>query len=584
MPRRLIARVATLILAVGLCGTGSLHAQATARRRIAETAPIVETPSAHAGTNVRAAVRVQLPSGYHVNSDHPRDPALLPLTMTVESPQGVSLVDLAFPTPSDLVQQGSLEPLSVFEHTFVIGARLRLEATVADGPLVVPVRLRYQACDATRCYLPATAETSWTWSIVAGSTPTGDPNDEPFRGMTFRPPAARLRADDARAPRDASATVAPSRDPAIALDRFTVAGTDGGYMGAAAFTAFLRRAERGEPARRPFEGRGTMAILLLVLAGGLALNLTPCVLPMIPANLAIIGAGTRAGSRARGWIIGSAYGAAMALVYGVLGVIVILTAQTFGTINASPWFNAAVAVLFVALALSMFDVFFIDLSRYSTRLTGKGARGSLLLAFGMGGVAALLAGACVAPVVIQVVLFSTELYASGHRSALMLPFVLGVGMAAPWPIAGAGLAALPRPGAWMVRVKQAFGVVMVAMAGYYAYIAYTSFADRLVDRDAVASSANRQVENGWFASLADGLDAARREGKPVLIDLWATWCKNCLVMDRTTLADPGVKAAIDGYVKIKFQAEDPEDQVVRDVMQRFHAVGLPAYVVLKPAT
>ena len=88
-----------------------------------------------------------------------------------------------------------------------------------------------------------------------------------------------------------------------------------------------------------FEGRGPLAILLLVLVGGLALNLTPCVLPMIPINLAIIGAGAQAGSRSRGFLLGGAYGAAMAFVYGVLGLIVILTAGTFGTINASPWFN-----------------------------------------------------------------------------------------------------------------------------------------------------------------------------------------------------------------------------------------------------
>ena len=62
-----------------------------------------------------------------------------------------------------------------------------------------------------------------------------------------------------------------------------------------------------------------------------------------------------------------------------------------------------------------------------------------MLAFTMGGVAALLAGACVAPVVIQVVLFSSNLYATGTSVALALPFVLGLGMAVPWPFAGAGL-------------------------------------------------------------------------------------------------------------------------------------------------
>ena len=95
------------------------------------------------------------------------------------------------------------------------------------------------------------------------------------------------------------------------------------------------------------------------------------------------------------------------------------------------------------------------------------------MSFVMGGVAALLAGACVAPVVIQVVLFASNLYANGSPIALALPFLLGVGMAIPWPIAGAGLAALPRPGKWMVRVKQAFGVIILATAAYYGYESYT---------------------------------------------------------------------------------------------------------------
>jgi thiol:disulfide interchange protein DsbD len=68
----------------------------------------------------------------------------------------------------------------------------------------------------------------------------------------------------------------------------------------------------------------------------------------------------------------------------------------------------------------------------------------------------------------------------------------------------------------------------------------------------------------------------------VLVDLWATWCTNCLIMDRTTLRSPEVTNALSGYVKIKFQAEDLDAPVVRDVMKRFNAVGLPTYVILRP--
>src|SRR5262249_34655512 len=150
---------------------------------------------------------------------------------------------------------------------------------------------------------------------------------------------------------------------------------------------------------------------------------------------------------------------------------------------------------------AMFDVLTIDLSRFSSGVGATASsRGTFALAFGMGAIAALLAGACVAPVVLQVVLFSSDLYSKGTTVALGLPFLLGVGMAVPWPIAGAGLAALPKPGAWMVRVKQAFGVIILATAAYYAYEAYGLF------RPAPAAVNAKGVNaDGWHTSLPEAL-------------------------------------------------------------------------------
>lgn len=575
MPPRSGRRIALSVLTLLLAATS---ATAQLRRIPAEITPLIEADGVRAGTTVRVALTVALPDGYHVQSNKPRDPSLIPTEVTVDAPAGVQVAEVVFPEAEDFKQEGLPEPLLVFEREFVIGVRLALAESVPAGDLVVPVRLRYQACDDKMCYAPSNAQSQWTLKVVGTNAAVTPQHADIFAAIAFG-------SGEAPAP---AATPAPSPqaggpDAGIArLEQFTVVASTGGYLGTDDFLTFIKNAESGVVDKGLFDGQGPLAILLIVILGGLALNLTPCVLPMIPINLAIIGAGAQASSRRRGFLLGLTYGGAMAFVYGLLGLIVILTASTFGTINASPWFNLGIALLFVALSLAMFDVFEIDFSRFAGSLGTGAGRGTFLLAFTMGTVAALLAGACVAPVVIQVVLFASNLYATGTPIALALPFFLGIGMAIPWPIAGAGLASLPKPGPWMVRVKQAFGVLILGTAVYYGFLAYELFSSRWVDATQVASSVEEKLKEGWHSTLAAGLAQAEKEGKPVLVDMWATWCKNCLVMDQTTLTDPAVKQALDGYVKVKFQAEQPDEPPAVDVMKRFNAVGLPAYVILKP--
>ncbi len=548
-----------------------------------ELTPAYETASAHPGSTFRMAVGVQLDEGYHVNSEEPLDEFLIPTELLVAPGDGIAAESLAYPEAYLFDQVGDLQ-LLVFEEHFHIGVALKLAEDLPLGEHVVPARLKYQACDDTTCYSPTHRDFEFRFEVVSADHELQPLDPELFGGFEFdAAPGILDPADIAPDPGTARPDRTGDVDVMSLLDDFEVIGTSGGYMGADDFLAFIDAAESGEGNRGFFEGRGPLAILLITLLGGLALNLTPCVLPMVPINLAIIGAGSNRGSRARGFALGSAYGLAMALVYGVLGLIVILTAGTFGTINASPWFNLGIAVLFVVLALAMFDKLVIDFSSLQSKLSfGEGGKGSFLVAFGMGTVAALLAGACVAPVVIQVVVFSSNLYATGTTLALALPFVLGLGMAIPWPIAGAGLAALPKPGAWMNHVKHAFGVFILATAAYYGYLSYELFAQYWVDPDEVAGSVEELLEEGWNASLVGGLDEAAADDKLVLVDMWATWCKNCLVMDQTTLKDPGVEAALADYVKIKYQTEDLNAETVRDVVKRFDAVGLPAYAILRP--
>ena len=541
---------------------------------------VAEKASVPAGETLRLALDVKVPAGLHLQADRPRDKAVIPARLALRTPTGVAFASVSFPPSTTFRLIGFDEPLDVFGGDFAVGASVTIDKTHRPGSVTVPGTFRYQACDDTTCFNPVTVETSWTFDVLPAGRPAAAPQHaELFRGIDFTrayPPAAP--------PAPAVTAKLPGDENVLALfDRFTILDTQG-YSSPAEFIEFISNAEAGVKERGLLEDRGPIAVLAIVFIGGLALNLTPCVLPMIPINLAIIGAGAKSGRRGRGFLLGSAYGSAMAAVYGVLGLVVILTAGTFGTINASAWFNFAIAALFVFLGLAMFDVVSLDFSRYSSGIRFNEAnRGTVFLAFGMGAVAALLAGACVAPVVVQVVVFASNLYARGDSTALALPFVLGLGMALPWPIAGAGLAALPKPGAWMVRVKQAMGVFILATAAYYAWVGYGILSARWVDPKDVTAGVEEQLKAGWHASLADGLRAAERDNTLVLVDFWASWCKNCLVMDRTTLKDPDVLTKLTNYTKIKFQAEDLSASPARELMQRVGGVGLPTYVILRPA-
>lgn len=371
---------------------------------------------------------------------------------------------------------------------------------------------------------------------------------------------------------------------------FRLAGRAEGFLPPAKFIAFLARVEAGQgtaPNRlaQLLARGGVWLLVLAVLGGGFLLNLTPCVLPMIPINLAIIGAGAQAGSKRRGFALGAVYGVGMAFVYGILGVVVVLAGATFGTLNASPLFSFGVAIVFVLLGLAMFDVFTVDLSRFQRTGGGGSGQGSrFVAALLFGGLAALLAGACVAPVLISVLLLSTDLVAGGQWAGLALPFLLGVGMALPWPFAGAGLSFLPKPGGWMNHVKHGFGVLIFLFALWYARAGVRQWqAARPGAAEQPPVEVSSETETiPWIHDLAEGVTRAQAENRPMVIDFWATWCKSCKQMDKTTFRDPLVISRLQGYVPVKFQAEDPRASRTAALLDALGVVGLPSYVVLTP--
>ncbi len=505
------------------------------------------------GTNAQLSVTLKVPAGYHLYADQ----------VAISAAGKIKLVPRSVHEPVEWQDVFTGDKAKVYERdeTFKYGF---------DGEVVYPVtvNVRWQGCSESTCFMPA----STNISVMPGNTP------------------APLSAPSGAAVPQVSERSGDWREVA---ERFRETGRGTGFLNVPEFLAMLDSAETGGAGSGGgwvlnFEKNGFLWTILLIIAGGLALNLTPCVLPMIPVNIAIIGAGIQAmrgaeaGARLRwrGFVLGIVYGAGIAVAYGLLGFIVVFTGSRFGFLNSSPSFNFIMAVLFLVLALGMFGVVNIDFSRFMGRAGGgaNSGNGRLGLAFSAGAISALLAGACVAPVVISVLVFSAKLYSEGRFAGLLLPFLLGLGMALPWPFAGAGLSFLPKPGKWMEYVKYGFGVIILVMAVYYAREAY----GLLPDKTSQAEKSEISDEDGWGDSLSGALVKGLREEKPVFIDFRASWCKSCVVMDKTTFKNADVLKRLDRYVKVKYQAEKPDEAAVKAVLDYFGIIGLPSYVMLEP--
>ena len=327
-----------------------------------------------------------------------------------------------------------------------------------------------------------------------------------------------------------------------------------GYMDASDFTAFLT----GKPSVADTLGEASVAmVFLLVLLGGLLMNLTPCVLPLVPVSLALVG---------RGAPRGIAYGLGMTLAYGALGAATAFGGLAFGAIQSSPWFNVAVAVVFVLLGLATSEVFFIDFSRFRPRPkvgAPAAAKRGLLGPFLLGSGTAVLAGACVAPILLATLVLTAKWFAAGRVWAVALPFVLGAGMGLPWPFITAGMSVLPKPGAWMRWVNRAFAVVLFGFAVWYGWLAWGGFTAR--------------------AETAPAQDAATETDptRPTLVIVGAPWCKNCTAMEKTTLKEPPVVEALAKFNVKHIEINTFEDLKKHSELTGLDIKGVPAYVVIE---
>jgi thiol:disulfide interchange protein DsbD len=500
----------------------------------------------------KGAVVVTVPAGAHLNVAF----------MTVEKQGGPGSVKAGPLPPGD----GTDDLGDPIWHGPV---RIPVSGSGLAGTVTLAVT--YQPCtegEGGVCYPPTTR----TISVKAADIPAEKGAEKPPVAPAGKP-KAEAKAETPAAPRTAAPPAAAPVAPAAA----PVAP------------------QPAAPAPAPAPGSGLLWSFVLMFLAGLGASLTPCVYPMIPITMAIIGA--KGGGRGKGFILSLSLVLGMAVTYTTLGALAARSHAVFGAFAQTPGFLIPVSLLFAVFSLSLFGAFEFRLpTGLATRLQGDGSRSGLGGAFVMGLVLGPLSAPCVGPIVGSVLVGMAQ-HGQVWLGAAQL-FVFSLGMGVLFMAVGTFSAGLPRSGDWLTRFKQFMGLVVLGFAAWNVRLLVPGWANAamwslvmlvgagvlgvfesaaglvpslrraagllalvlglLLGVRAVEAGLNVQLlprggapavqapaASLWLDNDYEGaLAKAKAEKKLVLVDTYAQWCAQCKELDEKTWPDPAVQAWI----------------------------------------
>jgi thiol:disulfide interchange protein DsbD len=521
------------------------------------------TVSSVQGDEVHGKVTAAILNGWHVNSNKPLTEFSIPTVLTFD-PATAELVKADY--PPHVVRTFSFsagEKIAVYEGTIEIP----FVAKVKNHATALKASLKYQACNDSVCLPPRTADAE----IAAAATNAG--------AAAAGQPAPTATSSSGSAAGFTPLTSAP---------KGAAPAGDGGLL-------------------TRFSSVTLPVALLLLFLGGLALNLTPCVLPMVPITIGFF-AMQSDGRRSRRFFLSLAYVFGIVVMYASLGVLASVSGAIFGAWLQKTGVLIGLALLMVVLASSMFGLWEMTVPQFiSSRSGGRaGFAGAAIMGLFVGIVAAPCVGPIVAALFIHVAKIGNPL------TGFIMFAALGFGLGFPYL---AALSILPKPGEWMVQFKRALGFILIAEAFYFlrpvigddayrygvagsllvgalflflirsggARAVRLTFATLFLVMAAFWAMPQKSEAAGkvaWQKYTPESIAAATPAGKPVIIDFYATWCLPCKELDAKTFNDDAVAKELDRFVRVKADLTNDQDPLVQKLTKDYSIVGVPTIVLI----
>ncbi|HEY0142979.1 MAG TPA: cytochrome c biogenesis protein CcdA [Thermoanaerobaculia bacterium] len=511
------------------------------------------------GDDVQGTITAKIAEGWHVNSHTPSEEFAIPTVLELD-PTTAENVKPTYPAHAmKAFEFTGGKQLAVYDGTI----RIPFTAKLKTGVTKIRATLNYQACSDRICLPPNRATAEFDVTPVAGAAPVA-------ATPVATAPGATTKAD---LPVESQGGVASE-------DRLA----------------------------KVFASSGLPLTLGILFLGGLALNLTPCVFPLIPITLGFF-AMQSDGRRSRRFGLSAMYVVGIVITYTALGILASLGGKMFGAFLQLPAVLIGFALLMLILSASMFGAYEIQPPKFiANRSQG---RAGMFGALSMGLLIGIVAAPCVGPVVISLVTLVAQIGDPLIGAAMFATLAFGLGF--PYLVA---LNALPRPGEWMVTVKKGMGFVLIAMAFYFlrplvdenvfkygvaaslligaAFVLISKAKGAKMMRIAVgvvllvagvffAMPHPEGVHVQWQAYEANALSAATTaKQKPIVVDFTADWCIPCKEMDARTFSNAGVAAELGRFTLVR--ADVTKDTPSgRELMKRYGVVGPPTILFLDAA-